>query len=110
MIKCIDEIAPIEQVSLDTTCKVKKPTTTITQKINKRKRLLQSDKKNKSTTNAPVIKLLNAEIKNYFANIKLQRVKRAALGPSVNLWKAVKLAKNLCPPDFPQNLTLGVTR
>ena len=29
------------------------------------------------------------------------------MGPKVNLWKAVKLAKDLCPPDIPVNLTLN---
>ena len=69
LIKCIDEIAPINQVSLDTSSKVKKHTPSISQEINKRKRLLLSDKKNKVATNAPAVKLLNAEIRNYFASI-----------------------------------------
>ena len=37
----------------------------------------------------------------------LSRLKQAALGPKVNLWKAVKIAKDVCPSEIPQNLTLG---
>ena len=105
--KSIDEIAPLIPVKLNFVCKESKISNSIVQKINKRKRLLKSDKKSNSTRNAPSIKLLNKDIRDYFYGIKLGRVKQAAMGPKVNLWKAVKLAKNLCPPDIPLNLTLN---
>ena len=34
-------------------------------------------------------------------------VKRAAMGPNGNIWKAVKIAKNLNKESIPENLTLG---
>ena len=105
--RSIDEISPLKPVKLNFVYKGSKISNSITQKINKRKRLLKSDKKSNSTSNAPTIKLLNRDIRDYFHGIKLGRVKQAAMGPKVNLWKAVKLAKDLCPPDIPLNLTLN---
>ena len=31
------------------------------------------------------------------------------MGPKVNIRKAVKIAKNLCPNDIPKNMNLGGT-
>ena len=31
------------------------------------------------------------------------------MGPNVNLWRAVKIAKDACPADIPKNLTCGGT-
>ena len=74
----------------------------VKQKIKRRKRLLLSDKRNNFTTNSSSIKLLNKEIKDYFNGIKLNRVERAAMGPKVNLWKAVNIAKDVCHDGIPK--------
>ena len=53
------------------------------------------------------IKILNAEINLYFANLKREKVRKTTMGVSQNLWGAVKLAKGLNPDEIPRNLTLG---
>ena len=54
------------------------------------------------------IKNLSKEIRSHFFNSKLTRVRGVALGTAVqgNLWKAVKVAKNLNIDSIPSNLTL----
>ena len=42
-----------------------------------------------------------------FYGRKVNNVKKAAAGNKNNLWKAVKVAKNLSVQDIPPNLTLG---
>ena len=46
-------------------------------------------------------------ISDYFANDKASKVRSAAMGSKVNLWKAVNVAKNLNCNSIPKNLTLG---
>ena len=55
------------------------------------------------------IKHLSLDIKNYFRNAKRLNVERVAMGngSGANLWKAVKLAKNINVESIPSNLTLG---
>ena len=55
----------------------------------------------------PKIKDLTKEIKVYFHKLRVGNVKRAASGPNGNLWRAVKVAKNLVQEEVPCNLTLG---
>ena len=43
----------------------------------------------------------------YFANDKARRVRTAAMGAKVNLWRAVNLVKNVNNNTIPKNLTLG---
>ena len=52
---------------------------------------------------------MSKEIRTTFANLKIGRVKRAAKGGNINLWKAVKKAKNVNVDTIPTNLTLGGT-
>ena len=59
-----------------------------------------------TTCNFNEIRFLNREIKTYFASIKISNVWRATLGGSANLWKAVKLAKNIVTNELPSDLTL----
>ena len=40
-------------------------------------------------------------------SLKVSNVKRAAMGTNGNIWKAVKIAKNLNMESLPKNLTLG---
>ena len=47
------------------------------------------------------------EIKSFFVSAKTISVQRAAMGSKVNLWKAVKVAKNLNSESIPTNLSLG---
>ena len=54
-----------------------------------------------------MIKDLNKEISDYFKGRKASKVIQLSMGPKVNLWKAVKVAKSQCPTDIPLNLTLG---
>ena len=54
-----------------------------------------------SPCNSSEISILNSEIKSYFEGIKIGNVRRAASGNGANLWKAVKLAKNLVVTDLP---------
>ena len=64
-------------------------------------------KKRSTNVNAPRIRALNDEIKSFFSSARATSVRRAAMGSNVNLWKAVKVAKNLNSDSFPTNLTLG---
>ena len=48
-----------------------------------------------STANRGWIKELNLEIAAHFNKIRRSKVRHAANGGGVNLWKAVKMAKNL---------------
>ena len=70
---------------------------------NKRNRLLKS--KN-TLINAPLIKSLNKEIKDYSSSRKVSKVKQATRGNKTNLWKAVEITKDLCPTNIPTNLTV----
>ena len=47
------------------------------------------------------------DIRSYFVNQKITRVRNAAVGGNVNLWKAVKIAKNINSDAIPSNLTVG---
>ena len=57
------------------------------------------------------IKKLSLEIKNHFHSIKKARVACVAMGKcngnGGNLWKAVKIARNVVCDSIPTNLTLG---
>ena len=46
-------------------------------------------------------------IRDYFANEKAVRVRSAAMGAKVNLWKAVNAAKNINRSSIPNNLTFN---
>ena len=103
IINCIDYQAPLKQFS-DSEPKFERVNNVIKNKINKNNRLLKSSN---TATTAPLIKNLNKEIKDYFVSRKVNKVKQAARGHKTNVWKAVKVAKNLCPVDIPSNLTVG---
>ena len=62
--------------------------------INLRKSLLKQDRIRNNSFNAPRIKLLSKDIRTHFRNKKVNRVRQAAAGGNINLWKAVKIAKD----------------
>ena len=103
----VDELAPLTPFNENVGVKVKTIPPFVKNKINLRKRLLMLEKKRKCTELAPRIKLLSKLIGDYFANDKAARVRSAAMGSKVNLWKAVKVAKNVNCSSIPKNLTLG---
>ena len=106
-INVIDIFAPLTSAIF----KIKPLKTTappcIKHKINRRKKLIRSVRSVNSVTNSSEIRILNKEIRDYFVGVKISNIKRAGLGVGANLWKAVKLAKNLTTNDLPSNLTLG---
>ena len=77
------------------------------EKLTKRKRLLNYNNINNCTLRIPEIKLLNYEINYFFRERRASKIKQAALGPKVNIWKAVKIAKNICHSEIPQCITLA---
>ena len=78
-------------------------------KINKRKRLLKLDRLRQSSANAPEIKTLTNGIKSYFFKSKINKVRNATMGNHhvSNLWRSVKIAKNLNYNSIPSNMTLN---
>ena len=68
---------------------------------------MKKDKISSLNTNAATISSRNKDIRDYFAGKKASKVRQQALGPKVNFWNPVKVAKNLCPTDIPLNLTIG---
>ena len=76
-------------------------------KINRRKRLLKLDLLRQSNLHFLEIKTLSNDIKSYYRSYKINKVKNTALsnGNVNNLWKAIKIAKNLSCDTIPSNLT-----
>ena len=79
----------------------------IKNKLNKRKRLLRQSKQNNDNVNFTEIRTLNKEIKDYFEGVKVSSIRRVGLGTGADLWKAVRIAKNIVTSDLPSNLTVG---
>ena len=104
IIDVVDEIVPLKNYPACRTAKNEKIPTCIKQKLNKRNRLL---KHKTDPRNLPQIKSLSKEIKDYFLGRKTSKVKMAAAGPKPDIWKAVKVAKDLCAGSIPTSLTLG---
>ena len=53
------------------------------------------------------IKVLNKEISKNFNEMRAKRVKSFVTGTKQNLWKAVRVARDLNPDEIPTNLNLG---
>ena len=79
----------------------------IKNKLNKRKRLLKFNKDHNTLSKYPEIKTLNKEISAHFRSLRIGNVKRTALGVNGNIWKAVKVAKDLNSESFPTNFFKG---
>ena len=108
IIKIVDYVVPLVELDLgNKSVKPKIIPSTIKNKINLRKRLLRDDRLHGSNTNRPRIKEISNEVAAYFKGIRVSSVKRAAAGGGANLWKAVKLAKNLNTETIPEKMTLN---
>ena len=103
----VESCAPLSYAKLGHTGKELSIPSSIKNKLNVRKILLKLDRERSVTVNAHHIRTLNKEINSYFGNARASRVRLAAMGSKVNLWKAVKVAKNLNLDSIPPNLTLG---
>ena len=103
----VDTCAPLVDIKVNRTNSMTKIPSSIKNKLNVRKRLLKMDRLRSTNVNAIRIRALNVEIKSFFVGAKTISVRRAAMGSKVNLWKAVKVAKNLNSDSIPTNLTLG---
>ena len=100
-IKSVDAVAPLEesrQVCNDNKI-VKSIPPAVKNKINKRRRLIAIDRKNKSSVHLDTIRLLSCEIRLHFKNSKREGIQRVAMGTGNggDIWKAVKLARNINP-------------
>ena len=56
--------------------------------------------------NLSSILMVKRQVAAYFNEARVSKVRRAAVGGGANLWRAVKLAKNLNSDNIPLNLTL----
>ena len=74
--------------------------TLVKNKLNKRKRLLRQSKQNNDNVNFTEIRTLNKEIKDYFEGVKVSSIRRVGLGTGADLWKAVRIAKNIVTSDL----------
>ena len=50
---------------------------------------------------------MNLEIRQYFSTQLKNRVRSAATGDNANIWRAVKVSKNVCLDSLPLNMTLA---
>ena len=109
MIESADRVAPLIRQGLASTAKLCHLDGIIKRKLNKRKRLLRVSRLDHSGAHAAEIKLLNKEIRSYFAGRRIGKIRSIATGGkgNVSLWKAVKVAKNLNTNDYPDSMTLG---
>ena len=111
LITSVDAVAPLESFNLS--CNVNKSVNkvppTIKNKLNKRRRLIMLDRKRDNNVHLDTIKLLSCEIETYFETSKKSRVQCVVMGKgnSGNIWKAVRVAKNLNADSLSQNFTLG---
>ena len=94
LIKTIDLVAPLSEVKISAKTKRTDMALHIKGKITKRKRLLHYNRINNCSLRISEIKVLNKEINNYFESKRAGNVRKVALGPNTNIWKAVKLAKS----------------
>ena len=107
LVSSIDLFAPLELTTKSFVKKSLLSSKVIKNKINKRKRLLRFNQIHNSTVHFAEIKSLNTEITLHFRSLKNSNVRRAAMGNKGNLWKAVKVARDLNVDSLPKNLTLG---
>ena len=107
LVNAIEKHAPLSYAPKTVPKKSLMSNSFIKSKLNTRKRLLKYNKDHNTCINSPAIKILNKDIRIYFRDLKISNVKRAAMGTKGNVWKAVKVAKNLNIDSLPKNLTLG---
>ena len=78
-------------------------------KINRRKCLLKLDRLRNSNCNFLEIRMLSKDIRNFHYTFKKNKITNLALskGKANNLWRAIKVAKNVNQDTIPSNMTLG---
>ena len=101
LVTIVDELVP-----LVTQTNIEAPLPAfMNQKLNHRKRLLKSNKRENTARKTERIKTLNSEIKRYFHNQKASKVRRSIYpGNTGSLWKAVKTAKDVNTKDLPSTM------
>jgi hypothetical protein len=104
IINTVDKLAPVKMFPINPPNNSLKVPRSIKQKLNKRNRLL---KLRFDPRHIPQIRSLSNDIKEYFHRKKVSKVKKATLGPKTNIWKAVKVAKDLSTMGLPPNRTIG---
>ena len=107
IIECIDKCTPLVSVNLNLKKSPSSIPSHVKNAMNKRKQFLHLDRIRSNAVNASHIKILNKEISSHFNGVKTEAVRKAAMGGKVNLWKAVKVAKNQNVESISENLTLG---
>ena len=108
LIESADQVASLVEQGQARVAKPCQPVGVIKRKINRRKRLLRANRLNHSSALATEIKLLNKDIRSYFAckgRNKIRSIAAGAIG-NTGLWKAVKIAKNLNSNEYPENMSL----
>ena len=106
LIQVVDTLLP--EKNLKRSCNSKKQLPShIKTKLNKRKKLLQQYKVNKSAETKAQIKILDRVIKSHFSSDKWKLVRREIIpGNSGSLWKAVKIARDVNVTTIPNSLYL----
>ena len=113
LITATDLHAPLVETCETNHAKKKSVPPVIRNKLNKRSRFIKLDRQRQNNDHLESIKLLTKEIKLHFETAKRKLVEGVAMGGSAggkgNIWKAVKIAKNLNTNSLPKNMTLGDT-
>ena len=94
LIKIIDELVPLVE-HRNTNIEAPVPSY-IKHKLNERKRLLKSNRRDFTVARSERIKKLNNEIKTHFHTKMKKKVRRIIVpGNNQSLWKAVKIARDI---------------
>jgi hypothetical protein len=101
LINIVDQIVPLRTFT-NNHAKNSKCPSHIKKKLNKRKRLLQTQKNNPTSDRQQNIKILNKEIRYFFNSDKRKNVRRGIIpGNSGSLWCAVNIAKDVNNNNLP---------
>jgi hypothetical protein len=101
LINIVDQIVPL-QTFVNNHARNSKCPPHIKKKLNKRKRLLQTQKYSPTNDRQQTIKNLNKEIRSYFTSDKRKNVRRGIVpGSSRSLWCAVNNAKDVYTNSLP---------
>ena len=85
LINCVDKHAPLINISQNHNNNCKWLPNNVKQKLNKRKRLIRLDKRNNSIRHAPQVRVLDGEIRTYFALNRNKKVRQILGGSKANL-------------------------
>ena len=104
IINIVDELVPLVPFTNNYVASSSTPKY-LTSKINKRRRLLKRFRQTHCNILKRNINVLNYEIKSDILSIKKKNVRRAIVpGNSKSLWSAVKIAKDVNSPTFPNKM------